>query len=194
MPISKLYVLCGLPFSGKTTFARSVPHAEILSRDTLMEQILASTEAMAAAKQRALEITHPVSQLYSDKSQNAFNDALTELYTKEVVKRLATSQSETAIVDGMHLQPLSRAFVHSVSAKEKIAVIFTTPLEICLQRFHQSNKPPSLIPLPPPLPNSLQPTSNALRSTLTSTAISRLATVFIPPTVDEGFDRILTRG
>ena len=197
MPIKELYVLCGLPFSGKTTFARSIPHAEIISRDAIMEQILASVELMRNAKNRAGEIINPVSRLYQTKEQNALNDAITELYTTEVQTRLQKSTSGVVIVDGLHLQPLSRAFIHSLPSTQKIAVIFTTPLEICIERFNQSFNNKNLgtpqYSLPTPTLNTLTP-SIQLRSTLSPAVISRLAAMFELPTLSEGFDRIETRG
>ncbi len=84
-----LFILVGLPFSGKTTWAEkySSDSKEIISRDEILNSINRDTALRQYLFLEAKKIVEPVSQIYLSKEQNAWNDAVTNEYVKQVKKK-----------------------------------------------------------------------------------------------------------
>ena len=188
----ELIVLCGLPFSGKTTYARAreAEGARVISRDAIVEELLRDHTLRERLRAEAATIADPISKLYDSRIENAFNDLLTREYVRhvgEMIRRIDTTPARSpstavegekpevreVIVDGMHLQPLSRSFVAEFPDRHRVALVFPTPVDTCIQRF------------------ATEPQSG-FRATLTPGTIRRLALVFEVPTMSEGFSSVIT--
>jgi predicted kinase len=165
-----LIVLSGLPYSGKSTIAAQLGGI-VLSRDEIVEALLADPVKQMIAKNLAEQISEPVSKARETKEANAMNDALTVLYVNEMVERIQASTSETIICDGTHLQRLSRAFIQQLPEYKKIAIVLKTSPEVCIDRLSKS-------------------TATGLRATVTPEMIQKLAEVTEWPTTEEGFDEV----
>ncbi len=175
MPIERLTVLCGLPFSGKSTYAsaHAGPGVLVLSRDEIIQGLMAEPKNRARCQVRASAIERPVSTYYPDRAQNAFNDAITELYVEEIARLLRTAKESEVIVDGTHLQPASRAFVRAFPDARRTAVVFPVDPETSVARL-LANKP------------------QGFRGTVTDDMIWRMGDVFVPPLTEEGFNDIIS--
>ena len=119
--MSKLYVLCGAPGSGKSTFAKEIfPHYfpdrpyKIISRDEIRFSLLKDGEEYFSHE-------NEVYQLLWD----SINQALKEGFD--------------VISDQTSLNPKSRAFLlqHISGYEEAIAIEIKTPLKMCLDRNNQ---------------------------------------------------------
>lgn len=173
-----LYVLCGLPFSGKTTIANKLMQSNdalLIERDRFLVSINREPISRAHIAEQAIKITDPVSKLGKTAKENAWNDALTLEYVSRVRATLAKTEKQTVIVDGTHLHPLSRSFIKGLEGWQKIAIFVNTPAEVCVIRF-------------------LGATTTGIRSTITPELIRNMAHVCEPPTEGEGFDEIQTFG
>ncbi len=173
-----LYVLSGLPFSGKTTIAKKLMEendALLIERDRFLESINTERVSRARIAERAALISEPVSKLGKTKQENAWNDALTLEYVGRVREAIAQTDKGIVVVDGTHLQPSSRSFIKDLTGWQKIAIQVRTDPETCIKRF-------------------LGAKTSGIRSTITPDLIRRMAEVFEPPTDSEGFDEIQTFG
>lgn len=168
-----LYVLSGLPFSGKTTVAKTLltNNALLIERDRFLEDIKSEPTTLAALSIKARAITEPVSRLGTTREANAFNDVLTAEYCDRVANAIRGSVAEVIIVDGTHLQRLSRLFICLFPKFHTVAMVVETPPEVCVARLR------------------VTPTSG-VRSSVTPDMIQRMATVFERPTTQEGFNEV----
>lgn len=170
-----LYVLCGLPFSGKTTYAGELLRHNaglLIERDAFLETINHEPETLECLQEEARQVKRPISQLALDQGQNAFNDVLTREYGQRVKRAIQASSATTIVVDGTHLQPLSRAFVKDLQDWRAVAVIVDTDVEECVRRFEQAH------------------VIHGVRSTITSDLIRNMARVFERPALTEGFAEV----
>ncbi|MCC6563668.1 AAA family ATPase [Candidatus Uhrbacteria bacterium] len=173
-----LYVLSGLPFSGKTTVAKKLMEendALLIERDRFLESINTEQVSRARIAEHAARITEPVSKLGKTKQENAWNDALTLEYVGRVREAIKHTDKPVVIVDGTHLQPLSRSFIRGLDGWRKIAIPVPTDAETCITRF-------------------LGAKTSGIRLTITPELIRNLAQVYEAPTESEGFDEIRTFG
>lgn len=168
-----IYVLSGLPFSGKTTVAKSllVDGGLLIERDRFLEAINREPETLKRLQQEALTITEPISRLASSKRANAFNDALTHEYVKRVISTIKNSSEQIIAVDGTHLQPLSREFVREFKDATCIALIVDRPNSLCIDRWRAT-------------------VTQGVRTTITEDLIRRMQTVFEHPIKEEGFTEV----
>ncbi len=174
--MKQVFVLCGLPFAGKTTTAKSLykDGALLIERDAFLEQINREPETRARLKREAIGITDPISKLSKTVGENAFNDVLTMEYCRRVSEEILHTDALTIIVDGTHLQPLSRSFISQLKNVESTAIVINTPLEICLERLKNSSL-------------------SGIRATLTPEMISHMAEAYIAPSLNEGFNKIIEK-
>lgn len=174
--VRKISVLCGLPFSGKTTYAEAHRDRDtmIISRDEMITRILADAALRQQVNEEARMIVSPVSRLYSTHEDNARNDALTKYYVERVEQEIRQATAAHVIVDGTHLQPLSRSFVGRFPDRETVAVVCSTPLQVCLERYH-----------------ALQAHLVGVRSTVTPDLLSAMSRVFEWPTTAENFKQVI---
>lgn len=168
-----LFVLCGLPLSGKTTLAQTLltEDALLISRDQILETLYREPETLLRVKEAALQIHSPASRLEETREANAFNDALTQAYVTRVTERIQTSNKPIVIVDGTHLHPLSRSFVNTFPESRTVALVFATPLAICLERRKNTRL-------------------DGIRTTITEALLLKMHQAFIQPTHAEGFTEI----
>ncbi len=173
-----LYVLVGLPFSGKTTIATQLMKdhdALLIERDRFLESLKGDPVTRARVSMRSRSIDHPVSRLGKTQEENAVNDALTLEYVSRVREAISRTDKPVVILDGTHLQPLSRSFVHGLDGWRRIAIAVGTDVGTCVRRFTSAN-------------------TEGIRSTITPDLIRRMADVYEPPTQAEGFDEIRVLG
>ncbi|MBP9719496.1 MAG: ATP-binding protein [Candidatus Levybacteria bacterium] len=169
-----LFVLVGLPFSGKTTWAEkySSEFKEIISRDEILNAINRDTALRQYLFLEAKKIIEPVSQIYLSKEQNAWNDVVTSEYVKQVKEKICNSISDVVIVDGTHLSLESRKFIAEGYGRKKIAIVFETPKEVCIERWKKG-------------------IVTGVRSTITEDLIDKMDNLRIFPQKTEGFDEVL---
>ncbi len=169
-----LFVLVGLPFSGKTTWAEkySSDSKEIISRDEILNSINRDTALRQYLFLEAKKIIEPVSKIYLTKEQNAWNDAVTSEYVKQITEKIRNSISDVVIVDGTHLSLESRKFIAEDYGRKKIAVVFETLKEVCIERWKNG-------------------IVTGVRSTITEDLIQKMDNLRIFPEKDEGFDEVL---
>lgn len=169
----ELWVMVGLPFSGKTTFTQSFNSqtTEILSRDTILENINKDILLRQKLFLKARSILKPESFIYSTPEENVWNDVVTEEYVRQITEKIKKSQKEVVIVDGTHLSEASRRFVKNILDRKIIAIIMYTPKHMCLMRFRGAQ-------------------IQGIRSTITEKLIERMDEVKVLPTLQEGFDEI----
>ncbi len=169
-----LFVLVGLPFSGKTTWAEkySLDSKEIISRDEILNSINRDTALRQYLFLEAKKIRTPLSKIYLSPEQNAWNDVVTAEYVKQIQEKIRFSPAEVVIVDGTHLSLESRKFVAQDFGRKKIAVVFHTPKKTCLKRWKNSSV-------------------TGVRSTITEELIEKMDSLGILPEKIEGFDEIL---
>lgn len=173
-----LYVLSGLPFSGKTTIAKKLMEendALLIERDRFLESINTEPVSRSRVALHASRIIEPVSKLGKTKQENAWNDALTLEYVGRVRELIKQTDKAVVVVDGTHLQPLSRGFIRGLDGWRKIALPVPTDAETCVTRFMGAK-------------------TSGIRSTITPELIRSLAQVYEAPTEAEGFDEIRTFG
>lgn len=164
MPTKRLIIIvCGLPFAGKTTFVSSLPDPKtVIVRDDLLLAIYADSDRMKEIRLAASTIDQPVSRLYKNAAENAFNDALTIEYCREVSRQIRLANTETIIVDGTHLQPLSRSFRFDFPDYTVEQVVIDTPADVCIARLNEALELGNL---------------TGFRKTITADLIRRLAEV-----------------
>lgn len=169
----ELWVVVGLPFSGKTTFTKTIQpeKADVISRDAILESINHDNVLRQKLFFKAQTINQPESVLFSTTKENAWNDVVTEEYVRRVTEKVQKSEKEKVIVDGTHLSVASRRFIKNILDRKIIAIIMYTPKDVCLVRFRGAQ---------------LQ----GIRSTITEKLIERMDEVKVLPTLQEGFDEI----
>ncbi len=169
-----IYVLIGLPFAGKTTAVQSLvtPDTLLIERDRYLEDVSRDPVLVAKLKQQALRIAKPISRLAKTHEQNAYNDALTLEYLRRVTLSIQQSPKSRIVVDGTHLQRLSRSFIQSFQDCKCIAVWIDTSPESCIERLRCATQ------------------LSGVRKTVTATMIQEMAHVFEEPTLAEGFRSI----
>lgn len=110
-----LYVMCGIPGSGKSTFAKSqLPNALYVSRDKVRYNMVAINEAYFSKEDEVFKVF-----------VNAINEGL--------------AAGADVIADATHLNPQSRAKLFSrlkidTSKTQVIAIFMNTPYKTCLKR------------------------------------------------------------
>lgn len=167
-----IYVLCGLPYAGKTTIVKKLfPEALLIERDAFLGDINREPETQRRLEEMANKITTPISTLSDIPRKNALNDVLSEEYCKRVTQAIQSSSATTIVVDGTHLQPLSRAFVRNFLEEKKIAIVLERNPDVCIERYLQGQR-------------------TGIRQTITPALIRRMAEVFIAPTLEEGFSEV----
>jgi predicted kinase len=82
------------------------------------------------------------------------------------------SQNDVVIVDGTHLSLESRKFIAEDYGRKKIAVVFETPKEVCIERWKKG-------------------IVTGVRSTITEDLIHKMDNLRISPQKTEGFDEVL---
>lgn len=173
--IKTVFVLVGLPCSGKTTVAQRLRQEtdEILERDAFLERIGKDVQIMEELSRKASTISQPCSRAFPTPIQNALNDVLTQEYNRHITACINSSSSKRYIVDGTHLHPLSRAFIRGLRNTRAIALVLDTDPTECIRRLKHI------------------PARTGIRQTLTPKIIQRLAKFAEPPTCSEGFSQIV---
>lgn len=126
-----LYLMCGIPGSGKSTFAKTYfPNATYVSRD---------------------EVRY--SMVTEDKEYFSKEDQVFSTFVNKINEGLG--ESVDVIADATHLNPQSRAKLFSKLKINKnytqvVAVVMRTPLNVCLERNEnrrgtRAYVPPSVI-------------------------------------------------
>lgn len=124
---NKLYIMCGCPGSGKTTFAKSMfPNAYYVSRDEIRFSYIKENDE------------------YFSKEDKVFN---------EFIKRInfALSTNKDVVADATHLNAKSRMklLAHLDINKEKTevhAIVMQTPLKTCIERNENRKGTKSYVP------------------------------------------------
>lgn len=144
----------------------------MIERDKFLEEIQRDPEAREEIRREADTIAHPISRLFPSREANASNDALTHEYCRRVADQIRSSNRDVIIVDGTHLQPLSRAFIRDSKDVKKIAIVFPPDPETSIARLHE------------------EPPTNGIRKTVTPGLIRRMAEYYETPSMIEGFNDI----
>jgi predicted kinase len=167
-------ILIGLPYSGKTTIAKSLLNDDtlLIERDAYLEDVRRDPVLVQQLIEEATRIAQPISRMMPTREANAYNDALTLEYVRRVTKAIQETEKSHVIVDGTHLQPLSRSFIKAFPDARKIAIVMRTDPEDCIQRLQRA------------------PMEIGVRSTVTPELIRKMSDVFELPTEGEGFDEI----
>ncbi len=174
VPIKKLFVLSGLPFSGKTTWAREFvgDSVAIISRDEILEDIQKDVFLQARLLVEAKKILLPESHMFESREKNAWNDVGTREYVRQVTVKILESKDDVVIVDGTHLSRAARAFIATDFGRRKIAVQISTSKDLCIERWRQA-------------------IVTGIRSTITEELIQTMDALREDPSKSEGFDEIL---
>ncbi|TAK05684.1 hypothetical protein EPO33_00870 [Patescibacteria group bacterium] len=174
-PVTRtIYVLVGLPFSGKTTLAAQLVRendAYLIERDRFLEDLRHDPQTRARVAEEAQSVGQPISRLASIREENARNDVLTRIYVERVRDMILATEKPVVIVDGTHLQALSRSFIRELPGWRTVAVVLPTDAEECIRRLTSS------VP-------------TGIRSAITPDLIRRMAAVYEPPGMAEGFDEL----
>lgn len=110
-----LYIMCGIPGSGKSTFAKTYYYdATYISRDEIRYSIVTENER------------------YFSKEDEVFNIFVNKINT-------ALRESVDVIADATHLNPRSRAKLFShlnidKTCTQVVAIVMRTPLNVCIER------------------------------------------------------------
>ena len=134
MKLKKVYLLAGVPGSGKSTWVRSqlVPGAEWISRDKVRFAILADK---ANVTPDAEETSHLDKVDYF-----AYEDDVFDTFINYINQTLENENIHTIYIDATHLNKRSRDKVLNKVRKNNIAelncVCFDVPLETCYSRNH----------------------------------------------------------
>ncbi len=174
VPTKKLFVLIGLPFSGKTTWAREFlgDSVTIISRDEILENMQKDLSIRMRLLVEAQKILVPESQMFESKEKNTWNDVGTREYIRQVQEKIRSSEENVVIVDGTHLSITSRKFVAIDFGRRKIAVQISTSKDLCLDRWRQTH-------------------TSGIRSSITEELIQKMDALREDPSKSEGFDEIL---
>lgn len=174
VPIKKLFVLIGLPFSGKTTWAQEFAgdSVSIIFRDKILEDMQKDVSTRMRLLIEAQKILVPESQMFDSKEKNTWNDVGTREYVRQVQEKICSSEENVVIVDGTHLSTASRKFVTRDFGRTKIAVQISTPKDFCIERWRQAR-------------------TSGIRSSITEELIQKMDALREEPEFSEGFDKIL---
>lgn len=161
VPTKEIFVLVGLPFAGKTTYAQTLvsEDAELISRDRILEDINNNESLRISLLQR------------SQKTGLSWNDVVTQEYVQQVKEKILASQASLCVIDGTHLGVASRSFVGAFPNYHSTAIVFSTSVAVCRDRLKQANL-------------------SGIRSTITPELITHLQTLFVLPSKEEGFSEI----
>ncbi len=164
---STLFLLCGLPASGKSTFAHSVSGAEWLSSDIIREEFFGSEEIQFDddfLRKRG----YKTELKEGEKRKICNNIVFSTLYERA---RAALSKGTDVVLDATSINAVSRKTALDTlrgSYDKAICVWLDTPLEECKRR-------------------------NAKRSRVVpELVLEQMATRFEPPLLSEGFDAVVT--
>ena len=180
--IKTVYVLCGLPFAGKTTHAQEImkdrasrgERTLLIERDAFLESINHESETQTRLREEARLVKKPLSILAPTHEANALNDVLSCEYCVRVKRAIRETSATSIIVDGTHLQPISRAFFDPSVDVRYVAIVFPLEPHRSIERWQKASRV-------------------GIRRTITAELIQRMATIFQYPTLQEGFDEIHKR-
>ncbi len=174
VPTKRLFVLIGLPFSGKTTWAQKFigNSVTIISRDEILEHINTDVALRARLFVEAQNIIVPESKIFNSREKNSWNDVVTFEYVRQVTLDILKNKSDVVIVDGTHLSHASRKFCSNDFGRKKIAVLFDTKKVVCIDRWKKASV-------------------SGIRSSITEELINKMDTLREEPQLSEGFDEIL---
>ena len=173
----EILVLVGLPFSGKTTRAQELmkeaPGSLLIERDVFLERVGNSPQLVERLMTEAKEISEPISRLFPSLLENAYNDALSREYVRYVTELIQGSDAPRVIVDGTHLQALSRSFIQNFPEAHRVAMVIPTSVYECVSRFLCAGSP------------------QGVRRSLTVEKIHNMQRFFELPSAGEGFEESL---
>lgn len=174
VPTKKLFVLIGLPFSGKTTWAREFvgDSVAIISRDVILENMQKDVSMRTRLLIEAQNILVPESHMFDSREKNAWNDVGTREYIRHVSEKICASGEDVVIVDGTHLSKDSRKFVAMDFGRKKIALVIGTSKDVCIDRWRHAR-------------------TSGIRSSITEDLIQKMDALREEPSETEGFDEIL---
>lgn len=177
--IKEILVLCGLPCAGKTTWVQNYicnhDGVVLIERDVVIAEMYRDTELLLRVEEQVKTIVTPISKLYSSRDANARNDIFTQEYVTRVSRLIHECSAQVCIVDGLHAQRISREFIRFFENIKRRAVYISTPASVCAARFNNESS-----------------IAKKRRTQLSSRMIFRLAEIFEPPTIDEGFDSVIS--
>ena len=105
--MNKLYTMIGLPGSGKSTIAKQIPNAVVISSDAIRKELYGAEEIQGNGKQ------------------------VFDLVYKRIGEELA--KGNDVVFDATNITPRARKAVFRFPA-EHIAIFVDTPLDECLKR------------------------------------------------------------
>lgn len=175
-PTKKLFVLIGLPFSGKTTWAREFvgDSVAIISRDVILENMQKDVSMRTRLLIEAQNILVPESHMFDSREKNAWNDVGTREYIRQVSEKICASGEDVVVVDGTHLTKASRKFVAMDFGRKKVALLIGTSKDVCIDRWRYAR-------------------TSGIRSSITEDLIQKMDALREEPSLDEGFDEILRK-
>lgn len=115
----KVYLMCGIPGSGKSTYINKVKDEKsvVISRDAIRFCLLSEEDEYFAKEDEVLEIFH-----------------------KQINEAINNPEVESVFIDATHLTPRTRkGMLHSLPKGDykKIAVAFLVPFRVCAERNDQ---------------------------------------------------------
>ncbi len=118
---TSLYIMCGLPCSGKSTFARTVSNFRILSSDDYIEQ-------------RAKELQKTYNEIFDETIQRANQAFFKEVFHEAKLKN-------NIIIDRTNLSKSTRLkFIKIFKNHEPVIFYFDTPIEVIKKRNNRPGK------------------------------------------------------
>jgi predicted kinase len=116
-----LYIMCGLPCSGKSTFAKSISGFKVLSSDDYIEQ-------------RAKELQKTYNEVFDETIQRANQAFFQDVFKKAKLKN-------NIIIDRTNLTKSTRLkFIKIFQQHEPIIFYFDTPIEVIKKRNNRPGK------------------------------------------------------
>lgn len=121
MKTPSLYIMCGLPCSGKSTFAKSISGFKILSSDDYIEQ-------------RAKELQKTYNEVFDETIQLANKLFFFDVFTE-------AKQENDIIIDRTNITKSTRQnFIKIFKNHEPVIFYFNTPIEIIKKRNKRPGK------------------------------------------------------
>ena len=116
-----LYIMCGLPCSGKSTFAKSILGFKVLSSDDYIEQ-------------RAKELQKTYNEVFDETIQRANQAFFQDVFKEAKLKN-------NIIIDRTNLNKSTRLkFIKIFQQHEPIIFYFDTPIEVIKKRNNRLGK------------------------------------------------------